>query len=39
MNANDAGRTRAQLACLSNRDTQFLESRLDPLEQLLASLS
>ena len=38
MNANDAGRARAQLARLSDRDTQFLERRPDPLEQHVAGL-
>jgi hypothetical protein len=38
MDANDAGRARAQLACLTDRDTKFLERWLDPLEQPVASL-
>jgi hypothetical protein len=38
VNANDAGRARAQLACLSNRRTQFLDRRPDPLEQAIAGV-
>ena len=38
MNANDAGRARAQLACLSDRDTEFLQRRPDLLEQPVAGL-
>ena len=38
VNANDAGRARAQLACLSNRRTKFLDRRPDPLEQPIAGV-